>query len=128
MTVRVFPSSEPAPTTRWIESYRFLFQLHDITQQVIIDAVHTAAMGLTPAQILDFTPGAVDSNGYPLAVLRVFRFAYEQMDKLGGRVDLLSADLNTFFTAASAVGIYGATPEAIAAELARIKSDTRPRG
>lgn len=116
----------PTPTERWVTTYRFLFQLHDLTQQVMIDAVHTAAMALGPSQILDFDPQSTDANGYPLQVLRVFRLAYEQMDKLAGRVDLLSADLNTFFQAAAAVGIYGETGEQITAEIARIKSDTRP--
>jgi hypothetical protein len=115
-----------AETSRWIGSHRFLFTLHSLEQQFMIDAVHTAAMGLTPAQILNFEDGAVDGNGYPLAVLRVFRLAYEQMDKLGGQVDLMSANLSTFLQAAAAVGIYGDTSEEIAAEIARIKSDTAP--
>ena len=124
MTVTVIPS--PAPTSRWIGSHRFLFTLHSLEQQFMIDAVHTAAMGLTPAQILNFEDGAVDGNGYPLAVLRVFRLAYEMMERLGGQVDLLSANLNSFLQAGSAVGIYGDTGEEIAAEIARIKSDTAP--
>ena len=89
-------------------------------------SVHTAAMALSPSQILNLDPQATDANGYPLAVLRVFRIAYEMMDKLGGRVDLLSSDLATFFQADAAVGIYGETGEQITAEIARIKSDTRP--
>lgn len=115
-----------AETSRWIGSHRFLFTLHATEQQFLMDAVHTAAMGLTPAQILDFTPNAVDGNGYPLAALRVFRLAYEMMDKLGGNVDLLSANMDAFLQAASAVGLYGDTGEEIAAEIARIKSDTAP--
>ena len=124
MTVTVYPAAEP--TERWVTTYRFLFQLHSLEQQIMIDAVHTAALALSPSQILNLDPQATDANGYPLQVLRVFRIAYEIMDKLGGRVDLLSADLGTFFQAASAVGIYGETGEQITAEIARIKSDTRP--
>ena len=91
-----------------------------------MDAVHTAAMGLTPAQILNFTANAVDGNGYPLAALRVFRLAYEMMDKLGGNVDLLSGNMDAFLQAAGAVGIYGDTGEEIAAEITRIKADRAP--
>jgi hypothetical protein len=120
------PQPAPEPTSLWIGSHRFLFTLHALEQQIMIDAVHTAAMGLTPAQILNFEDGAVDGNGYPLAVLRVFRLAYEMMERLGGQVDLLSANLNSFLQAGSAVGIYGDTGEEIAAEIARIKSDTAP--
>jgi len=124
---QTWTAPEPeTPSHRWIGSHRFLFTLHSLEQQFMIDAVHTAAMGLTPAQILNFEDGAVDGNGYPLAVLRVFRLAYEQMDKLGGQVDLMSANLSTFLQAAAAVGIYGDTSEEIEAEMARIKSDTAP--
>lgn len=124
MTVTVIPT-EPE-TTRWVTAYRFLFQLHTLEQQFIISAVRSAAVALTPAQFLDMTPGAVDANGYPLAVLRVFSLAYDQMERLGGRIDLLSADLANYFLAASAIGLYGDTPQEIAAEIDRIKSDTRP--
>ena len=118
---------EPAAeTSRWIGSHRFLFTLHSFEQQVLMDAVHTAAMGITPAQILNFDPGAVDGNGYPLAALRVFRLAYEMMDKLGGNVDLLSGNMDAFLQAAGAVGIYGDTGEEIAAEITRIKADRAP--
>jgi len=124
---QTWTAPEPeTPSHRWIGSHRFLFTLHSFEQQVLMDAVHTAAMGLTPAQILNFEDGAVDGNGYPLAVLRVFRLAYEMMDKLGGQVDLLSANMDAFLQAASAVGLYGDTSEEIAAEIARIKSDTAP--
>ena len=121
-----FHPPAPEPISRWIGSHRFLFTLHAFEQQVLMDAVHTAAMGLTPAQILNFDPGAVDGNGYPLAALRVFRLAYEMMDKLGGQVDLLSGNMDAFLQAASAIGLYGDTGEEIAAEIARIKSDTAP--
>jgi hypothetical protein len=124
---QTWTAPEPeTPSHRWIGSHRFLFTLHSLEQQFMIDAVHTAALGLLPAQILNFDPGAVDSNGYPLAALRVFRLAYEQMDKLGGQVDLMSANLSTFLQAAAAVGIYGDTSEEIAAEMARIVSNTPP--
>jgi hypothetical protein len=124
MNVIVIPA---APEThRWIGSHRFLFTLHSLQQQIMIDAVHTAALGLTPAQILNFDQGAVDANGWPLDVLRVFRLAYEQMDKLGGNIDLMSANLSTFLQAAAAIGIYGDTTEEINAEMARIVSNTPP--
>ena len=124
---QTWTAPEPVPeTSRWIGSHRFLFTLHSLEQQFMIDAVHTAALGLLPAQILNFDPGAVDSNGYPLAALRVFRLAYEQMDKLGGQLDLMSANLNAFLQAAAAVGIYGDTSEEIEAEMARIVSNTPP--
>lgn len=122
MSVTVIPVA-PA-TSLWVGAHRFLFTLHSLEQQVLIDAVHTAAMGLTPAQILDFTENAVDDNGYPLAVLRVFRLAFEQMERLGGNVDLLSVSMDTFLQAASAVDIYGDTSEEITAEIARIKANT----
>lgn len=115
-----------AETSRWIGSHRFLFSLHSFEQQVMMDAVHTAAMSLAPAEILNFTDGAVDANGYPLAALRVFRLAYEMMDKLGGQIDLMSANMDAFLQAASVVGLYGDTSEEIAAEIARIKSNTAP--
>ena len=123
--------SEPQPaaeTSRWIEAYRFLFRLHDPEQQVMMDAVHSAGLSLTPAQIVNFDPGAVDAYGYPLSVLRVFRIAYEQMDHLGGRVDLLSQDMAGFFAAAASVGIYGNTPEEQQAEIDRVKADKVPDG
>jgi len=124
MTVTVYPA--PEPTERWVSSYRFLFQLHSIEQQFIMSAVRAAALALTPAQFLDMDPRAVDANGYPLMVLKVWSLAYDQMERLSGRVDLLSPDLATYFQAASAIGLYGDTPEEIAAEIARIQSDTRP--
>lgn len=124
MTVRVFPA--PLETERWVSSYRFLFQLHTIEQQFIMSAVRAAALALTPAQFLDMDPRSVDGNGYPLMVLKVFSLAYDQMERLSGRVDLLSSDLATYFQAASAIGLYGDTQQEIAAEIARIKSDARP--
>lgn len=126
MTVTVIPYTPPVETERWVSAYRFLFQLHTIEQQFIMSAVRAAALALTPAQFLNMDPEAVDANGYPLTVLKVFSLAYDQMERLGGRLDLLSADLATYFTAASAIGLYGDTSEEIAAEIARIKSDTRP--
>ena len=124
MTVTVIPSKPD--TERWVSAYRFLFQLHTIEQQFIMSAVRAAALALTPAQFLDMDQQAVDDNGYPLVVLKVFSLAYDQMERLSGRVDLLSADLATYFQAASAIGLYGDTQQEIAAEIARIKSDTRP--
>lgn len=124
MTVTVIPAV--GPTQRWVTSYRFLFQLHTLEQQFIMSAVRAAALALTPAQFLNMDPEATDANGYPLPVLKVFSLAYDQMERLSGRVDLLSSDLNTYFQAASAIGLYGDTEQEIAAEIARIKSDTRP--
>lgn len=121
------PVSVPE-TSRWVEAYRFLFRLHDMEQQILMDAVHSAALSLTPAQIVNFEPDAVDSNGYPLHVLRVFRIAYEQMDRLGGRVDLLSNDMGSFLNAAAAVGIYGDTDESQQAEIDRVRADRVPDG
>ena len=115
-------------TTKWVESYRFLFRLHDMEQQILMDAVHSAALGLTPAQIVNPDPDAVDAYGYPLSVLKVFRIAYEQMDRLGGQVDLLSRDIDLFFAAAASVGIYGDTEEEQQAEIGRIKADRVPDG
>ena len=123
MSVTVYPA--PPETSLWIGSHRFLFTLHTIEQQIMMDAVHSAALQLTPAQILNFEPGAVDVHGWPLEVLRIFRLAYEQMDKLGGQVDLLSAQMDAFLQAASVLGIYG-NGEEIAAEIARVKSNTPP--
>ena len=123
--------SEPEPvpgTTKWVEAYRFLFRLHDMEQQILMDAVHSAALGLTPAQIVNPDPDAVDAYGYPLSVLKVFRIAYEQMDRLGGQVDLLSRDIDLFFAAAASVGIYGDTEEEQQAEIGRIKADRVPDG
>ena len=126
MTVRVFPSSEPAPTERHVTSYRLLFQLHTAMQQIQLDAAKSAADALTPSQIADFTTGAVDANRYPLDALRVIRISYQQMTALGGKVDLLSSGMSVFFAAAGLIGIYGATSADIAAEIARIQSDTLP--
>lgn len=125
MTVRVFPTTDEPLTSLWVGSHRFLFSLHTPEQQVMMDAIHSAALQLTPSQILDTDPMATDAHGWPLAVLRVFRIAYEQMDKLGGQVDLLSAPMDLFLQAAAAVGIYG-NGEEIPAEIARVKSNTPP--
>ena len=122
------PPEPVAETSRWVETYRFLFRLHDTDQQILMDAVHVAALSLTPAQIVNPDPDAVDGNGYPLSVLKVFRIAYEQMDRLGGQVDLLSRDIDLFFAAAASVGIYGDTEEEQQAEIGRIKADRVPDG
>ena len=37
------PPAPPAPTERWINSYRFLFELHSVAQQVQLDAFRAAA-------------------------------------------------------------------------------------
>ena len=122
------PPKPVAETSRWVETYRFLFRLHDTDQQILMDAVHVAALSLTPAQIVNPDPDAVDGNGYPLSVLKVFRLAYEQMDRLNGRIDLLSQDMDVFLQAAAAVGIYGDTEEEQQAEIGRIKADRVPDG
>ena len=126
MSVTVIPYTPPEETTLWIGSHRFLFTLHTLQQQLMMHAVHSAALQLTPAQVFNFEFGGVDANGFPLDTLRAFIIGYEQMDKLGGQIDLMSANLDTFLQAASLVGIYGATPQEIAAEIARVKSNTPP--
>jgi len=122
MTVKPF-SIAPPETTRYITSYRLLFQLHTVPQQIQLDAIKSAADALTPSQIGNMTPGATDANGYPLDALRVIRLAYQQMQALGGRVDLLSQEMTVFFTVAGLLGLYGETSEEIAAEIARIQAD-----
>ena len=124
MTVTVYEPAEP--TQFHITSHRFLFVLHDAVQRVIMDAVFQAAQELLPTQITNFEPGAIDANGYPLDVLRVFRLSKMAMDALGGQVDLLSADMTQFFTAAGAVGVYGNDSSVIASEIARIQSNKAP--
>lgn len=126
MTINVVPFSESPVATLYVKRYRFLFQLHSVQQQITLDAIQTAADNLTPAQIGDMTPGATDANGFSLDALRVIRIARQQMEALGDRVDLLSPDMDIFFAAAAALGLYGTTSPEIAAEIARIKSDTLP--
>jgi hypothetical protein len=120
------PPPPPEPTIREVDSYRFLFQLHTVPQQIRLDAIRAAASVLTSEQISNFNPEAVDNNGYPLAVLRVVRLSYQQMERLGGKLDLLSQNMDVFLGAISSVGVYGETSEQITAEIARIKSDTLP--
>lgn len=117
------PPPPPPPTEHGIASYRFLFELHTIPQQIQLDALKSAADALTPAQIGDLDPEAVDLNGYPLAVLRIVRLAYQQMERLGDTVDLLSHNMDVFLAAVASVGLYGQTSEEITAEIARIKAN-----
>lgn len=124
MTVTVYPT--PPETERWINSYRFLFELHSVAQQVQLDAFRAAADVLTPAQIGNLDPEAVDANGIPLAALRIIRLAYQQMERLGNKVDVLNQNTDVFFAAVSALGLYGQTSQEITAEILRIKSDTPP--
>lgn len=126
MTVTVYPMSPAPETAKWVTAYRFLFQLHSDAQQVAMDIAHTEAMGLSVAEMGSTDQTLMSTNGYPVAALRVLRIAYEMMDKLGGRVDLLSADMNYFFGAAKLCGVYGLDPTAADAEIARVKSDTPP--
>lgn len=124
-----FTPPAPPPVeqeTRIITSYRLLFELHGMVQQLTLDGLKSAAEKLIQPQIVNFTPGAVDDNGIPLDVLRVVRLAYQQMQELGGHVDLLSHNMQVFFAAASASGLYGATSEEITAEIARVMSNTPP--
>lgn len=124
MTVTIY--STPLETTRWIGSFRFLFELHTVQQQVQLDALRAAADVLTPAQIGNPDPEAVDANGIPLAALRIIRLGYQQMERLGNKIDVLSQNADVFFAAASALGLYGQTSQEITAEILRIKSDTPP--
>ena len=116
----------PAPTSRWVSSYRFLFELHSVPQKIFLDALKQAAENLSPAQIIDMTPGAVDANGFGLDGLRIVRLAYQQMQELKGQVDLLSTDIDIFFAGVASLGLYGEDSPTIAAEIARIKSNTLP--
>ena len=116
----------PAPTSLWISSYRLLFQLHTVPQKIFLDALKKAAEDLSPAQIIDMTPGAVDANGFGLDGLRIVRLAYQQMQELNSRVDLLSTDIDIFFAGVASLGLYGEDSPTIAAEIARIKSNTLP--
>lgn len=115
-----------APTERWVTSYRFLFELHSVPQYIQLDGLKAAADRLTDVDIGNFTPGAVNSTGIPLDVLRLIRVAYQQMERLNNRIDLLSTGAAMFFAAVSAIGLYGSTSEQITAEIARIQSDTVP--
>lgn len=126
MTVRVIPSAPEVVTERWVTAYRFLFQLHTSTQQVALDIAHTEAMGLSVAEMSSTDDTLMSTNGYPVAALRVLRIAYEMMDKLPDKVDLLSADMAYFFGAAKACGAYGLDSAAADLEIARIQSDTLP--
>ena len=114
----------PEPTERWVNSYRFLFELHSVAQQVQLDAFRAAAEALTPAQIGNLDPDATDANGIPLAALRIIRLGYQQMERLGDRINVLAHNTDVFFAAVSALGLYGQTSEEITAEISRIKSDT----
>ena len=120
------PPAPPEPTERWVSSFRFLFELHDVMQRVQLDAFTSAAKALTLSQIINMDPEAVDTNGIPITALRIIRLAYEQMERLNNRVDLLSHNMTVFFAAVSSLGIYGQTSEEITAEIARIQSDTPP--
>ena len=126
MTVRVIPFP-PVPVTEiWVTSYRFLFELHTQAQQIALDTAHTEAMGLSVAEMSSTDPALMSANGYPVQALIGLRLAYEMMDKLPGKVDILSADMNTFFFVAKACGIYGLDETAANAEIARIQSNTPP--
>jgi hypothetical protein len=126
MTVTVTPITFETPTERWVTAYRFLFQLHTIEQQVALDAAHTESLGLSYAELTSTDPTLMSTNGYPVAALRVLRIAYEMMDKLPDKVDLLSADMAGFFAVAKICGAYGLDSTAADAEIARIQSDTLP--
>lgn len=114
------------PTERWVSSFRFLFELHSVSQYIKLDALKAAADRLTDTDIGNFTPGATNDTGIPLDVLRLIRVAYQQMERLNNRINLLSTGAAMFFAAVSSVGLYGSTSEQISAEIARIQSDTVP--
>lgn len=106
-----------------ISSYRFLFELHSIPQQIQLDALKKAADLLSPTQIGNFDPQATDENGYPISVLRIIRLAYQQMECLGDYVDLFSHNMDVFLAAVASVGLYGQTSQEITNEIARIKAN-----
>jgi hypothetical protein len=126
MTITVHPVTPPAITSIWVTSYRFLFELHTQAQQIALDVAHTEAMGLSVAEMASTDPALMSTNGYPVQALVGLRLAYEMMDKLPGKVDILSADMNTFFFVAKACGVYGLDETAANAEIARIQSNTPP--
>ena len=126
MTVFVTPSMPMVETTRPIESHRLMFELHTDLQQIILEAYRSAADALTPPQILNFTPGAVDANGYSLDALRAIRLAYRKIDASGGRADLLGPEMEAFFAAVKTLGLYGAKSQDADAEANRIKTNTKP--
>lgn len=110
------------PTSLRVSRFRFLHQLHTLEQQVLLDAFQAEAMALTFAQMTNTDPAATNASGMPLAALKPIRIAYRQMLNLD-ELDLLSADMDVFFTAVSALGLYGQDSQA---EIARIKSNTPP--
>lgn len=120
--------SRPAPTSLWIDFNRFMFELHTAEQRLVIDAAKAEADALSAPDItglaVDATP--LSANGYPVYYLAVIRQAYQQKDALNNRVDLLSDDMQAALDAFTACGVYGTDPDAIAAEIARIKSNTEP--
>ena len=126
MTVTVRPMGLPVATALWIRQYRFIAELHTVTQQIALDAAHSEALGLSHAELTSTDQTLMSTNGYPVAYLRVIRMAYEHMKALGENVDLLSAGMSAFFDAAKACGVYGLDSTAADAEVARIKSNVLP--
>lgn len=116
------------PNVRWIDFNRFMFELHTPEQRLAIDAAKAEADAMHAPDItgLAVDASALSPNGYPVYYLAVIRQAYQQKDALNNRLDLLSDDMQTAFDAFAACGVYGTDPDAIAAEIARIKSNTEP--
>lgn len=126
MTVRVIPADATPETKRWVHQYRFIAELHTVTQQVLLDAAHSEALGLSHAELTSTDNTLMSTNGYPVAYLRVIRMAYEHMKALGDSVDLLSPGMTGFFLAAKGCLVYGSDSTAADAEIARIVSDETP--
>jgi hypothetical protein len=126
MTVTVYPMSIPPVTEIWVRQYRFLAELHTVTQQIALDAAHSEALGLSHSELTSTDQTLMSTNGYPVAALRVIRMSYEHMKALGEKVDLLSSGMTAFFDAAKACGVYGLDSTAADAEIARIKSNVLP--
>ena len=126
MTVKVTPMTPPVETSRWVDQYRFLAELHTPEQQLMLNIAHKEALGLSFAEETSTDPTLMSTNGFPVAALRAIAIAYEHMKALNSRVDLLSPGMTAFFQAAAACGVYGLDAETANAEIARIVSNETP--
>lgn len=126
MSTRITPVTFPPETERWIPSFRFLFELHTVQQQVLMEVAHREFLGLSGAEMLSQDSTLLSANGFPIPDLIVVGLGYEMMDKLKGDVDLLSGKMAVLFGALSNIGVYGSDPAGIATEIARIKSNVEP--
>ena len=126
MTVTVYPILPPVETSRWVDQYRFLAELHTLEQQLMLNIAHKEALGLSFAEETSTDPTLMSENNFPVAALRIIAVSYEHMKALNGRVDLLSPGMTAFFQAAAACGVYGLDAETANAEIARIVSNEKP--